>query len=162
MNKQHHYQANITWTGNNGTGTSNYKAYERSHDIAVHQKAVIPASSDPAFRGDVTKHNPEDLLVSSLSSCHMLWYLHLCATAGVVVVEYTDHATGIMEETPDGSGHFTNVTLNPVVTVTEQQMVDKANAIHHEANKYCFIANSVNFPVLHQPVCKVAEPSISS
>ena len=156
MNKQHQYQVNITWTGNSGTGTSHYKAYERSHDISVPQKAVIAASSDPAFRGDGTKYNPEDLLVSSLSSCHMLWYLHLCATAGVVVVAYTDQAIGIMEETPDGSGRFTNVTLNPVVTVMDEAMVDKANALHHEANKYCFIANSVNFPVLHQPTCIVA------
>lgn len=158
MHKQHHYQVNITWTGNSGTGTSNYKTYERSHDISVPQKAMISASSDSAFRGDGTKHNPEDLLVSSLSSCHMLWYLHLCATAGVVVVAYTDQAMGIMEETPDGSGRFTSVTLNPVVTVTDEYMVDKANALHHEANKYCFIANSVNFPVLHQPTCKVAKP----
>ncbi len=155
MSKQHHYQVNITWTGNAGTGTSHYKTYERSHAISAHQKAEILASSDPAFRGDPTKYNPEELLVSSLSSCHMLWFLHLCAEAGVVVVDYMDSATGIMEETPDGSGHFTSVTLNPHVTVTEIDMVAKANALHQKANKYCFVANSVNFPVHHIPVCKV-------
>lgn len=157
MSKQHHYQVNLTWTGNAGTGTSHYKAYERSHTISAHQKAEVLASSDPAFRGDPTKYNPEELLVSSLASCHMLWFLHLCAESGVVVVDYMDHATGIMKETPDGSGHFTSVTLNPQVTVTEANMVDKANALHQKANKYCFVANSVNFPVHHIPVCKVKE-----
>lgn len=154
MEKQHHYNATIVWTGNSGTGTDNYKSYERSHKIIIESKSDILCSSDPAFRGDKTKHNPEELLVSAVSSCHMLWYLHLCSEAGVVVVDYTDSATGIMDEGSNGSGRFTKVTLNPVVTVTENAMVDKANELHKKANELCFIANSVNFPVTHHPTAK--------
>lgn len=151
MKGQHHYKATIKWTGNKGEGTANYKAYEREHIIAIENKADITGSSDPAFRGDKTKHNPEELLVSSLSACHMLWYLHLCSEAGIIVTSYSDNATGIMTETANGSGHFTEVTLNPTVTVADQSMIDKANELHKKANELCFIANSVNFPVLHQP-----------
>ena len=155
MEKQHHYNATIVWTGNNGTGTDNYKSYERSHKIIIENKSDILCSSDPAFRGDKTKHNPEELLLSVVSSCHMLWYLHLCSEAGVVVLDYTDSATGIMDEGSNGNGRFTKVTLNPVVTVTENAMVDKANELHKKANELCFIANSVNFPVTHHPTAKI-------
>jgi organic hydroperoxide reductase OsmC/OhrA len=155
MAKQHHYALTIEWTGNTGEGTTSYRSYERSHRISVGNKPDILASSDPAFRGDRTRHNPEELLVASLSSCHMLSYLHLCAVAGIVVVAYADSATGTMTEMPDGGGHFTEVTLNPVVVVTEQVMVDKANELHHRANKLCFIANSCNFPVHHNPACLI-------
>jgi organic hydroperoxide reductase OsmC/OhrA len=155
MLKEHHYSAAIEWTGNTGTGTKNYRTYERSHRISVENKAVIEASSDPAFRGDKTKYNPEEFLVGSISSCHLLWYLHLCSEAGVVVTEYIDHATGTMIETADGGGHFTEVTLHPHVTVTETTMIETANGLHAKAHKLCFIANSVNFPVYHQPTCKV-------
>jgi len=151
----HHYQVTVAWTGNSGKGTIDYRGYERSHTINVEGKPVIDASSDPAFRGDKTKYNPEDLLVASLSSCHMLSYLHLCAVAGVVVTGYTDNATGIMTQTPDGGGHFTEVTLYPSVTVSDESMIAKANELHHEANKLCFIANSCNFPVHHKPTCGV-------
>lgn len=151
MNKEHYYQATIQWTGNKGTGTSNYRHYERSHTISVEHKEVIIGSSDPAFRGDKTKHNPEDLLVSSLSSCHMLWYLHFCSEAGIIVTSYTDHATGIMEETNTGKGYFKEVTLHPTVTVTEESMIEKAIILHEKANEFCFIANSVNFVIKHQP-----------
>jgi organic hydroperoxide reductase OsmC/OhrA len=154
MTGQHVYKVAIKWTGHKGEGTLSYKAYERSHIISVENKPDILGSSDAAFRGDKTKHNPEDLLVSSLSACHMLWYLHLCAEAGVVITDYVDYATGTMVETPDGGGHFTEVTLNPVITVTEAWMVAKADALHQEANKRCFIANSVNFPVYHHPTYK--------
>jgi organic hydroperoxide reductase OsmC/OhrA len=153
----HQYNIKTTWTGNRGSGTSDYKAYDRSHIISVSGKVDIQGSSDTAFRGDKTKHTPEDLFVSTLSTCHMLWYLHLCAVNGVVVVDYTDQATGIMEEDKRGGGHFTNVTLNPVVTVTDKGMVEKATALHQEAHEMCFIANSVNFPVLHKPTCLVTE-----
>jgi organic hydroperoxide reductase OsmC/OhrA len=156
MKGQHHYKATIKWTGNKGEGTANYKAYEREHIIAIENKADITGSSDPAFRGDKTKHNPEELLVSSLSACHMLWYLHLCSEAGIIVTSYSDNATGIMTETANGSGHFTEVTLNPTVTVADQSMIDKANELHKKANELCFIANSVNFPVKHQPTAKKA------
>lgn len=155
MKGQHHYQATIKWTGNNGSGTDHYRNYERSHEIDIAHKATILASSDPAFRGDKTKHNPEDLLVSSLSACHMLWYLHLCAEAGVIVTDYIDNATGTMIETTDRGGHFSEVTLHPIVTVSDESMIEKANALHHEANQFCFIANSVNFPVKHAPSANV-------
>jgi organic hydroperoxide reductase OsmC/OhrA len=152
MKGQQNYSATIKWTGNNGTGTDHYKNYERSHQISIDNKVAISCSADPAFRGDKTKHNPEDLLVSSISACHMLFYLHLCAEAGVVVTAYTDNVTGIMIETPNGGGHFTEVTLNPTVTVTNESMIDKANELHKKANELCFIANSMNFPVKHDPL----------
>ncbi len=152
MSGQHHYQVSIQWTGNNGTGTSGYRAYDRSHTIQIDNKPVIAGSSDPAFRGDKTKHNPEDLLLSSLSACHMLWYLHLCSDAGVIVTGYTDNATGLMIETPNGGGRFTEVVLNPTVTVQDSTMIDKANELHKKANELCYIASSVNFPVKHNPV----------
>lgn len=152
--KTHSYKATIKWTGNKGLGTTNYQTYDREHLICIDSKPDISGSSDPAFRGDSTKHNPEDLLVSSLSACHMLWYLHLCSQAGVVVTDYFDNATGIMEETESGGGYFKEVTLNPIVTVTEDTMIDKANELHKKANELCFIANSVNFPVYHNPTTK--------
>jgi organic hydroperoxide reductase OsmC/OhrA len=156
MSKQHHYNAIIKWTGNTGTGTDSYKSYERSHTINIENKISINGSSDPAFHGDATKHNPEDLLISSLSTCHMLWYLHLCSEAGIIVTDYVDNATGIMIETANGGGQFSEVTLNPVVTVNEQSMIEKANHLHHKANELCFIANSVNFPVKHNSTTKVS------
>ncbi len=155
MNKEHHYKTTIEWTGNQGTGTDNYRNYERSHTISVENKPIIEGSSDPAFRGDKTKHNPEDMLLSSLSSCHMLWYLHFCSVEGVIVTAYTDNATGIMVEETNGSGHFSEVTLNPTVTVSDENMIEKAKELHHKANEFCFIAKSVNFPVKHIPVVLV-------
>ncbi|HEX2535040.1 MAG TPA: OsmC family protein [Chitinophagaceae bacterium] len=159
MHRQHHYQTSLTWTGNTGQGTSGYKAYERAHALTVEGKPEIPASSDPSFRGDPARYNPEELLVASLSSCHMLWYLHLCAVAGVVVTAYEDRATGTMTETADGGGEFTEVTLHPRVTVRDASMIDEANALHHKANALCFIARSVNFPVKHEPVCSAEHHS---
>jgi len=152
MSKQHHYELTVQWTGNTGTGTSGYRQFERSHTISAAQKSDLLASSDPAFRGDPTRYNPEDLLVASLASCHMLWYLHLCAEAGVTVVEYSDTATGIMEETAAGGGRFREVTLHPLVKVLSDSMLEKALALHEAAHALCFIANSVNFPVHHHPV----------
>jgi organic hydroperoxide reductase OsmC/OhrA len=151
MSKQHYYKSTIKWTGNNGSGTDNYRNYERSHQIIIENKSDILGSSDTVFRGDKTKHNPEELLVSSLSSCHMLWYLHLCSEAGVIVSDYIDNATGTMVESSNGGGQFSEVTLNPIVTVIEKSMVDKANELHKKANELCFIANSVNFKVKHNP-----------
>ena len=155
MNKKHHYELTTQWTGNTGTGTSNYRAYERSHVIQAMDKTEILCSSDGSFRGDRTKYNPEELLVASISSCHMLWYLHICADAGVVVVDYTDNATGVMQETENGSGYFTEITLFPKVVVKDASMIKMANSLHSKANEYCFIANSVKFPVHHQPTCEV-------
>ena len=153
MKGQHHYNLTVKWTGNTGTGTSGYTAFERSHSVIITNKAEILASSDPAFRGDKTKHNPEEFLLASISSCHMLWYLHLCATAGIIVTDYIDNATGIMIKTSNGGGKFTEATLNPIVTITDISLKGKANKLHNKANELCFIANSLNFPVYHNPVC---------
>ncbi len=155
MNPTHTYQITVTWTGNKGQGTGDYRSYERSHTLSIANKPEILCSSDPAFQGDNTKHNPEELFVSSIATCHMLWYLHLCAEAGVVVISYLDNATGIMKETKDGGGHFTNVTLNPVVVVSDKAMIAPANELHEKANELCFIANSCNFKINHQPTCTV-------
>lgn len=157
MSKHHNYNVKIEWTGNKGSGTSSYRAYERSHSIQVEGKPEILGSSDPAFRGDNTKHNPEDMLVASLSACHMLFYLHLCAEAGITVVEYVDNVSGTMEETPNGGGRFTEVILRPTVMITDKSRTEEANQLHHKANELCFIANSCNFPVRHEPSCQVRE-----
>lgn len=156
MGALHHYKATTTWVGNRGRGTAEYKGYDRDHDIRMDGKPVLHCSSDPSFRGDKTRQNPEELLVAALSGCHMLWFLHLCSENGVVVTEYIDEATGEMEENPDGSGQFREVTLRPRVTVLEESMMSKANGLHHRANQMCFIARSVKFPVLHQPLAIVA------
>jgi len=147
MGKEHTYSLTITWTGNKGTGTSDYRDYERSHNITAIGKPEIPASSDPAFRGDKTRYNPEELLVASLSSCHMLWFLHLCAEAGVVVTDYVCTPTGIMAETANGGGQFKEVTLHPSVTITDKAKLPLLEGLHQKAHELCFIANSVNFPV---------------
>jgi organic hydroperoxide reductase OsmC/OhrA len=145
--KQHTYKIQVDWTGNDGSGTSSYQSYRRDHIVSAKGKPSIAASSDPAFRGDPTRYNPEELLVASLSSCHMLWYLHLCSAKGVSVLEYSDEASGIMEESPNGSGAFTSVRLNPRVRISDPRDSDKALAIHEDAHRMCFIARSVNFPV---------------
>ena len=155
MAKEHHYKATIVWTGNKGNGTKDYKSYDRNHVISIKNKIDISGSSDAPFRGDISKHNPEDLLLSSLSSCHMLWFLHFCADNGITVVNYKDNAIGTMIEKESGGGHFKEVTLNPVVTITDKTQIDKANSLHKDANKKCFIANSCNFPVNHNPTCLV-------
>jgi organic hydroperoxide reductase OsmC/OhrA len=149
---EHLYQIEVKWTGNTGLGTANYKVYERSHEIAVADKPPIPGSSDPAFRGDKNRYNPEELLVASLSACHMLWYLHLCADAQLVVIRYSDRPVGKMIETDDGGGRFVEVILNPVVTVRDSSDSAMAEQLHEKAHHLCFIANSVNFPVRCQPL----------
>lgn len=155
MAKEHKYLTKITWTGNTGKGTESYRGYKRNHEIAVKDKKIIEASSDPAFMGDEEKHNPEELFLSSLSSCHMLWYLHLCANAGINVSAYSDEATGIMVEDESGNGRFTEVILRPYVTINDDLKITAAAQLHSEANKKCFIANSCNFPVRHIPVINV-------
>jgi len=151
MSREHSYSVNVRWTGNTGAGTSGFRNYKRDHEISAPGKPPIPASSDPAFRGDKARYNPEELLVASLSACHMLWYLHLCADAGIVVTEYHDDASGAMAETKDGGGHFTQVTLRPVVKVAGQVDPELARRLHEQTHHLCFIANSVNFPVLCEP-----------
>jgi organic hydroperoxide reductase OsmC/OhrA len=150
--KKHNYQISIEWTGNQGTGTSDYKSYNRNHKInSAGKYDAINGSSDPSFLGDKTKYNPEDLFLSSLSACHMLWYLHLCATNKIVVTEYVDNATGVMEVLENGIGKFVEVTLYPIVKIKNATMISKANELHAEATKMCFIANSCNFKINHNP-----------
>ena len=153
--KTHNYNLKLKWTGNKGEGTNGYRSYERSYEIFVEGKAIINGSADPAFLGDVTKYNPEELLLGSLSGCHMLWYLHLCAEAGVIVYSYTDSPKGTMIETENGGGRFDSVALHPTVIVLKEDMVEAAIQLHKKANELCFIANSVNFTVRHEPVIKI-------
>ncbi|MEJ1091761.1 OsmC family protein [Microbacterium istanbulense] len=152
---EHHYALTSTWTGNLGTGTSGYRDYRRDVTIEVDGKPALAASSDKPFRGDPERWNPEDLLVAALSECHLLSYLHACVTAGVVVTSYRDEATGIMREDGRGSGSFAEVTLHPQVTVADASMIEAAQQAHHQAHEWCFIANSVNFPVLHEATVTV-------
>ena len=152
--KEHLYHISLLWTGNNGLGTGNYRAYARSYEIEVPGKPIIFGSSDPAFCGDKSKFNPEELLIASLSSCHMLWYLHLCAEAKIVITHYCDRAIGKMCETEVVGGRFTEVILKPEIAITTENNLELGQKLHHQAHKLCFIANSVNFPVLCQPSIK--------
>ena len=156
MAREHTYGTVVTWTGNRGSGTSGYRDYARDHQLSADGPDPIAGSSDPAFRGDRLRWNPEQLLVGSLSQCHMLEYLHRCADAGVVVIGYVDHAHGTMTQTRDG-GHFTEVVLRPQVTVRSPGMVEAATRLHADTHRACFIANSVNFPVRHQPSIHVED-----
>jgi organic hydroperoxide reductase OsmC/OhrA len=151
MPGRHQYAPTISWTGNTGSGTSGYRDYARSHVVSAAGKPSIPGSSDPAFRGDPACWNPEDLLVASVAQCHMLWFLHLCSAAGVVVTQYVDRPVGTMIETDDGGGRFEQVVLRPEVGFAEPGHASRAQELHEEAHRFCFIANSVNFPVLCEP-----------
>ena len=155
--RDHTYTVTVTWRGNAGSGTSGYRAYGRAHDVSVPGKPVIPASSDPAFRGDPSRYNPEEMLVASLSSCHMLWYLHLCSAHGIVVQAYEDIAEGVMVEQPSGGGAFSEVVLQPEITLAPGADLARAQALHADAHAKCFIANSVNFPIRHEPVFRLAK-----
>lgn len=155
--KSHHYKTSLEWTGNRGSGTSDYRAYDRDHIIRIGGKPVIEGSSDPAFRGDATRHNPEELLVASLSACHMLCFLHLCSENGIKVVEYTDNASGTMQEDGKGGGRFIEVILYPNVRIEQAGNCDLANALHERAHKMCFIASSCNFPVKYAAKCRPCE-----
>ncbi|KAA9001781.1 OsmC family peroxiredoxin [Affinibrenneria salicis] len=149
--KKHTYRVTVRWTGNEGCGTASYRSYSRNHEIHAPGKAAISASSDPAFRGDATRWNPEDMLVASLAACHKLWYLGLCAAAGVTVVAYEDDASGVMVEVQGGAGQFESVILRPKVIISADSDPDLAKTLHHKAHEMCFIARSVNFSVEHQP-----------
>ena len=149
--KTHSYAVNLRWTGNTGQGTREYRGYERAHEYSIEGKPLILGSSDPAFRGDRTRHNPEELLVMALSSCHLLSYLHLCATNKVVVVDYADDAVGTMVESVEKGGQFTEVVLRPTVTIAAGSDAALAESLHEQAHHFCFIANSVNFPVRCEP-----------
>lgn len=149
--KQHRYNPTVVWTGNTGAGTANYKAYERSHVISAPGRADIAGSSDASFRGEAARWNPEDLLVASASACHMLWYLHLCATNGVIVLDYRDEPEGLMIEEANGSGAFTRIVLRPRVRLDANSSEQTARALHEEAHKMCFVANSVKCEIATEP-----------
>lgn len=167
MGLLHEYATEVVWTGAGDAGTTGYAAYGRDHEVRVPGKPVVLGSADPAFRGDPARHNPEELLVASLSSCHMLWFLHLAATSGVVVVGYFDRASGTMRVEAAGHGQFTEVVLRPHVTVRpggavpgddgapglDAQLAD----LHRRAHEHCFIARSVTFPVRTDPAPAVLE-----
>jgi organic hydroperoxide reductase OsmC/OhrA len=147
---EHRYQVSVQWTGNRGSGTSGYRDYGRDHTISATGKPDISGSSDPAFLGDATRWNPEELLVASASACHKLWYLHLCADAGIAVIAYHDHAEGTMIDSAQ-PGRFTQIVLRPHVTIRAGDDRELAIRLHHTAHEKCYIANSVNFPILCEP-----------
>jgi organic hydroperoxide reductase OsmC/OhrA len=153
----HRYSLTVRWTGNLGEGTSSYRGYSRDHDVLIPGLPVLRGSADPTFHGDRTRYNPEQLLLAALAQCHMLSFLHVAVRHGVVVKDYQDDATGVMRLNRDGSGQFETVTLNPRVTVSDPAHVALAGQLHQEANHMCFIARSVNFPVLHSPVTVAAQ-----
>ena len=157
MGHQHHYRATVTWTGNQGEGTANYRSYSRSHDIEIEGKPTLAGSSDPAFMGDAAAHNPEDMLVAAVSACHMLWYLHLCSDAKIKVLAYRDSAEGTMEQGADGGGRFTRLVVRPEVTIAAGGDSALAERLHEEANRRCFIANSLSLPVGHEATIHLAD-----
>ena len=149
---EHHYSLTVQWTGNLGDGTSSYRGYSRDHDVRIPGLPVLLGSADPTFHGDRSRYNPEQLLLAALAQCHLLSFLHVAVRHGVVVTDYRDEATGLMRLNRDGSGQFESVTLHPRVVVDDPAHVELAEQMHREANQICFIARSVNFPVLHDPV----------
>ena len=155
MAHEHNYKITTEWTGNKGDGNKNVRTYDRSHTVSIQGKPELFLTTDNPAVGDKSKLNPEDLLVSAISSCHMLSYLYVCAMEGIVITSYTDQATGIMIEHASGGGSFNVVTLNPVFYVADESMIEKAIELHHKAHEICYIANSVNFEVKCNPTCKV-------
>ncbi|BCW59168.1 organic hydroperoxide reductase OsmC/OhrA [Paenarthrobacter nicotinovorans] len=148
---EHHYALTVRWTGNLGEGTAGYRSYSRDHEIEIPGLPSLQGSADPTFHGDRSRYNPEQLLLAALSQCHMLSFLHVAVKHGVVVTAYEDAAEGLMKLNKDGSGQFESVTLKPRVAVADPAHADVMEQLHHEANQVCFIARSVNFPVLHEP-----------
>ncbi len=147
---EHEYTSTVVWTGNRGQGTATYRGYNRNWEVRTQGKPVIPCSNDPLLGGDPTLHNPEDLLISALSSCHMLWYLHLASDAGIAVQAYEDTPLAVGESAPDGTGRFLRATLRPVITVPGGTELKAADALHHQISSKCYIARSVNFPVSYE------------
>src|SRR4051812_9227141 len=154
MDKRHQYKVITEWSGNKGLGTNNVRTYDRTHTATIERKPVLELTTDNPAVGDKTKLNPEDLLLTAIASCHMLSYLYLCAMDGIIVTGYTDIATAVMIEKETGGGAFTEATLNPVVTVAHEEMIEKAKALHNKAHEICYIANSLNFEVKHNATCK--------
>lgn len=152
----HSYSLTLDWQGNKGSGTSSYRAYGRDYVISMEGKPDILGTSDPAFLGDPKKHNPEDMFLASVASCHMLWYLHLASSAGIVVTAYEDKAEAEMVMNKDGSGQFSSITLKPTVTITEPDKAAVAEKIHEDVGTMCFIARSISVPIRHKATIIVA------
>jgi organic hydroperoxide reductase OsmC/OhrA len=150
MSRFHDFTSRIVWTGNRGDGTRHYRGYDRTWEIQIPGKPTIACSNDPLLGGDPSRPNPEDLLISALSACHMLWYLHLASEAGIVVVSYADSPVGHGETDPSGAGRFNSAVLRPVIKLAAGADVAMADRIHHEVGKYCFIARSVRFPITYE------------
>ncbi|MDQ6754642.1 MAG: OsmC family protein [Actinomycetota bacterium] len=148
---EHSYEVTVSWTGNRGTGTSGYRDYGREHEVTAAGLPTLLGSADPTFHGDRGRWNPEQLLLTALAQCHMLSYLHVAVNNGITVLSYRDRATGTLVLNPDGSGQFTSVTLKPQLVITDPAQLELATRLHHDASQKCFIARSVNFPVLHEP-----------
>jgi len=157
MGKEHHFNLTTFWQDTDGQGTANVRKYSRNHTVSINGKPDQHLTTDNAAVGDKSKLNPEDLLVTAISSCYMLSYLYLCSLEGIVVHNYIDHASGIMIEQKEGGGQFKEVTLNPEVIVTDDSMIERAIELHHKAHEICYIANSVNFEVKCIPVCKIMQ-----
>jgi organic hydroperoxide reductase OsmC/OhrA len=153
MGFKHLFKAKAFWSSDRKN--ENIKSYSRSHTIAIEGKQVLNVSAAKAFKGDPTLYNPEDMLLGSLVSCHMMSYLYVCAQNGIEVLAYSDDAVATLEVAPDGSGRFTEVVLNPKVIIADSERIEEALALHKKANQLCFIANSCNFPILHNPGCEV-------
>jgi organic hydroperoxide reductase OsmC/OhrA len=150
MDFDHSYAVRVHWQGNRGAGTTDHRGYSRDLLITAEGNPPIEGSADPAFRGAPQRWNPEELMLAALSECHLLSYLYVAVNHGIVVTAYEDDAIGTIVQTSDGGGHFTSVTLRPVVTIAAGDP-DVARAIHKEASQKCFIAASVNFPIEHEP-----------
>jgi organic hydroperoxide reductase OsmC/OhrA len=150
----HDYAARLRWEGNTGRGTSTYTSYERSWRVGIEGKPDLAGSAAAMFRGDAARHDPEDLFLAAIVSCHMLSYLALCAREGVDVVEYEDEARGrlVLE---GGGGRFEEVVLHPTVTVRDEATVELAERLHVTAHELCFIASSCRVPIRHQAVVRV-------
>lgn len=161
MTRTHTYKTLVTWTGNTGAGTAGYRSYERSYELSTASKAVVQGSSDPVFRGDRTRWNPEELLVGAISACHQLWFLHLCSEAGVAIEDYVDMAEGVMEAASDGTARFIGVTLRPHVTVRNRVSEATLAALHEAAHSKCVIAQSVNFNVACEGVTTYQEAPLT-
>lgn len=158
MRDAHHYACHLVWTGAAEGGTKRYDGYSREYRIDIAGKPPLVGSADPVFLGDPALHNPEDLLVAALSSCHFLSYAALCARHKIELVAYEDAASGTMEKVGEVT-RFTEVVLHPRATIAAGDL-EKARALHAKAHEQCFIASSVNFDVRHEAVVVVRELSV--
>lgn len=151
MAGEHRYAVTVEWTGNRGEGTSSYRSYDRDHVVSAEHAEPIAGSADAAFRGNPSRWNPEQLLVAAAAQCHLLSYLHHAAVNGLVVTAYVDHPTAVMTEDGNGGGRFTEITLHPIVTITDPDHVELAERLHEDAGRSCFVAASLALPVGHEP-----------